>query len=338
MRKADKLPMRYGAWLYLIILLVGCAHAPPAPVVTLGNGRSAASLGLTVDRFCASTRFAAVKIEGAGPEITCHAILEYEHLLDSLQAILPEKLTLTTLLLLPRQPRMGLYDPRYGKIELEDRTPGAPVLSRNEAILVHEEGHNLFHGFLSEEIPLYGELAKLNEENGRRLSEMLELAQSYGGVEACQVETSECYRKVSLKNAASVSAEAKLHAFLQQNKAALDSLGQRVAPLHELYADLVAALFYDDASAMIKKIPDLGACRVFKAEPAEPSPPPSAYCELRALRAPLWERFVFSRLGDKRALLRELGRAFAEEAKKRAQEKLPSPQRSIRRLKAALKI
>ena len=322
---------------FLAFALAACSRAPT--VATLPGAEVRAAAPPAKIKFCAGfPRFSAVKIESARPGFDCEAAAPYDRLVASLNEIAPSPIPRTTLLLLPRQPRRAIYDVRYRKIELEDPLSGPGIREVNEISLVHEEGHNLFSSFLAAAIPLYGELDRHNEESSDLLFRLMETTTRYGGVDACQDENSACFKEVLRVNAEAEKTEKARDAFVRDRETDLRRLQAHTEALHELYADALVAVYYEDPARLTRVLGDAEACRSFAGLARAAKGKRSSYCEFAELRAPLWRAWLEPRLSNKKALLEELGRGLAEEAA--LSVRLPAFDRAavLKRLRARFKV
>lgn len=198
-----------------------------------------------------------------------------------------------------------------------------------ETVFVHEVGHQIFQRLLETKIELlrasYSHLARVRE-----FSHAITTALDAIGDQCpirdgwsiemlsndCQVRVQTALQPLSQKYPNNPSEEMKQ--FLAGHRDELNRIYAIAAPYHELYADVVMAVFYGSPN-VARRIELLSghaidSCRTFNERlPIDFVPPAGPHCLFSSIRFDLWQSVIGPGLSHPRDLLSRIGHIFGEQ-------------------------
>ncbi len=194
-------------------------------------------------------------------------------------------------------------------------------------IFPHEVGHLILDKFLSSKISVLKSLDVIKQRNAIYMKHLLPILELRQKDASCAKPDSECSKKTkkmletSPVDLTGPSTTELLQDFFSKHKQEIETLDSVLVHYHELYGDLVQAIYFDDPAVnlraselfQIKK----EACRTFNLPVATGFVSDDPHCSLSAIRMSLWENFVKPGRLTKKQLLGSLAEAIYLEVEAR---------------------
>ena len=221
-------------------------------------------------------------------------------------------------------PTVGDYDANYDTIHIGYNPQNVQEVAMQKVAFAHETGHSIFQELLDQKIEFYREYRKVRSiHNDFVRNFVAPIAREMSKDPRCFKDSSFCSSKVSELQAQAEKApqgDAELKAFADahgQENAFIDGV---VAPYNELFADITAAVFFEDSDITARHLVILrqgdSACRSF----SQPLPANfhtnDPHCSLSAVRVRLWNNWISNRLNNKKKLLEDIAEIFVSEIEK----------------------
>lgn len=237
----------------------------------------------------------------------------------------------------------AFYNGVYNNITFSFDRTDPDELSTIDKIFAHELGHFIFQKMLSNLFPEYKELLRLNDLVARQTELMRPAFRKY------EEKNSPCTDQPEICNAMVEEAFARAHSDISNatenrdqyadiNTLKLNHISDLVGPYHELFADLVASILFEDpdVNALRKYSGEDRTCRTFSKELGSDFKTVVAHCAFSKIRKRLWNQVVIPQIKDKKSLILFIGQVFLEEIRSNKETFIKLDQKEVDRLVESL--
>lgn len=183
----------------------------------------------------------------------------------------------------------------------------------NEYIFPHEVGHLILQAYLAEKDPLFADLLNLQKKSFQYLNYLVPILELRQSDPSCNDPASICGKKIEEIAARSPvdlkgpSGDDLIRNFQSENKAAIERFLEVIPPYHELFADLVQSLYFDNPKINDTAFTGLGLaiqkCRNFTSELPADFSSEDPHCTFSSIRLEMWQKIVLPSLPNKKKVL-----------------------------------
>ena len=253
------------------------------------------------------------------PDYSCDDFMPFDDLTGSVLSLAPHPVDSLVVWGQKAIPVVGSYQSTISQITLGLDKSNPQNVSANSVIYAHELGHAMFDSILAEKIPLVGKMNSLRRLNDQRL---IQFGIPIGQISAdCVPSTAACREKIDAifeKIPAHLKdAEQNLSDFKIQYADEWSLIQKISSPYHELFADVVTSLYFEDPDSNSRAISLFvkteESCRSFSKVLATDFKSNDPHCSLSSIRRQLWTQLITPNIQNKRKVLQHIGEVFAEE-------------------------
>ncbi|NQZ01030.1 MAG: hypothetical protein HRT45_10240 [Bdellovibrionales bacterium] len=195
------------------------------------------------------------------------------------------------------------FNPEHFFVDLQlDKTN--PEISRNQdstdVFFAHEMGHFDFEKRLAEQYPLIAQKHSVVLELGPLFEDVIQVMSPFWSDPSCETTGSDCHSQMlefvqtDLLYATYISYNESKRNFFEANQVELERIESAALRYEELYADLFAAVFYENSeiilTALRRVYPEAELdCRSFTKQMPKSFIAETEHCELSLARPAIWQ-------------------------------------------------
>ncbi len=206
-------------------------------------------------------------------------------------------------------------------------------------IFPHEIGHLILDNYLSDKRLVLKNYKAIKDRNWLYIKNLVPILELRKSDPSCSNPNSACSKKIAKLIADSPvdlngpSPSVLRDKYYLDNKVELDTFSNIVIPYHELFADLVQALVFDDPNINEKAFLGFGMpsepCRTFNERLPVNFQSDEPHCRLSSVRVDIWNKFVKPMLPNKKAILLKLAGAIWAEIEPQLNDPKSTPSSTV---------
>jgi len=262
--------------------------------------------------------------------VGCSGLKGFDDMISRMQMMSPTLIKLGYLIVGPRSlGRFATENWENSSVEIFYDSSDAQWNEGTRLIFPHEVGHLILDQYISSKFQVLNRLSAVRQRNALYMKHLIPILQMRQRDSSCGQPGSVCAQKiVELQKKSPIdltgpSTTETMNQFYSENQAELQKIEEVLVPYHELFADLVQALYYDDPMINNKATLLMGVntqlCRTFKLRMPRNFQSIDPHCQLSAIRRTLWNQFVVPQQNNKKAILGRLAEAISQEVARRVQ-------------------
>jgi hypothetical protein len=212
---------------------------------------------------------------------------------------------------------VGAFNPKHLNILFGFSPKDTQEALDIQKVLAHEIGHQIFETYIQDSIPILTELKSLRERKRAYTRAFLLVLKFQSPNPVCvKSDCANTIQEIINTTPSGVWTSSDIiKEFADKNLSELERITHIVSPYHELFADVVRSVYFEDTNK--NQISSFGwshkACRSFEEILPDNFRSEDPHCALSAIRVDLWNKWIIPRIKNKKQLLGELADAFLQE-------------------------